>query len=61
MKTTYRIEAWCECVDATKQNTIFNWLVAQLKIQKTNGNITIGNVSKVTSESPETTEIKEGI
>lgn len=61
MKVIYRIEAWCECKDEATMNTITNTLINMLQTQKTNGNITKGNILKSSSDIPESTSINTGI
>lgn len=59
MTTKYRIDTWCECVDKTKADKIYDWLVSQLQTQKSDGNITTGNVTK--NEIPIFESVSQGI
>lgn len=61
MKTTWRIDAWCECKDAATMDTIAASLSTSLKQQKTNGNIMEGDIVKTTNDAPETTIVHDTI
>jgi hypothetical protein len=61
MKTVYRIDAWCICKDQVTMDSIAASLVNSLQTQKTNGNITSGNIMKTGSDTPETVVVNTGV